>query len=98
MLAQRLWRKIAHQAQELDTSILGIILSDRIWEKELSKLNVLNPLRRNRIFLPGMSLKKSTKDTSRSFWRSILKRSTMAERFSIGRELEISLTIKPISF
>jgi hypothetical protein len=31
------------------------------------------------------------------FWRSILKGSLMAERFSIGRVLEISFTFKPIS-
>jgi hypothetical protein len=64
---------------------------------ELSRLNVFNPLRTNQIFSPRMLLKKSTKDTSKSFWRSISKWSLMAERFSIGRVLEISFTFKPIS-
>jgi hypothetical protein len=62
---------------------------------ELSRLNLINPLRTNKIFSPRMLLKKSTKDTSKSFWRSILKESLMAERYSIGRVLEISVTFKP---
>jgi hypothetical protein len=64
---------------------------------ELSKLNLLSSLRTNQIFSPRTLLKKSTKDTSKSFWESILKGSLMAERFSIGRVFEISFTFKPIS-
>jgi hypothetical protein len=64
---------------------------------ELSRLNLLSPLRDNQMFSPRTLLKKSTKDTSKSFWRSISKGSLMAERFSIGRVLEISFTFKPIS-
>jgi hypothetical protein len=64
---------------------------------ELYRLNLLSPLRANQIFSPKTLLKKSTKDTSKSFWRSISKGSLMAERYSIGRVLEISFTFKPIS-
>jgi hypothetical protein len=63
---------------------------------ELSRLNLLSPLRTNQIFSPRTSLKKSTKDTSKSFWRSKLKGSVMAERFIIGRVLEIFFSFKPI--
>jgi hypothetical protein len=64
---------------------------------ELSKLNLSNPLRTNQTFSPRILPKKFTKDTSKSFWRSILKGSLMAERYSIGRVLEISFTFKPSS-
>jgi hypothetical protein len=64
---------------------------------ELSKLDLLSPLRTNQIYSLRTSPKKSTKDTLKSFWRSISKGSLMAERYSIGRILEISFTFKPIS-
>jgi hypothetical protein len=64
---------------------------------ESSKLNLLSPLRTNQIFSPRTSPKKSTKDTTKRFWRSISKGSLMAERYSIGRVMEISFTFKPIS-
>jgi hypothetical protein len=63
---------------------------------ESSKLNLLNLLRTNEVFSPKTSPKKSTKGMSKSFWRSILKGSLMAERYSIGSVLEISFTFKPI--
>jgi hypothetical protein len=64
---------------------------------ESSELNLLSPLRTNEMFSPRMSPKKSTKDTSKRFWRSVSKGSLMAERYSIGRVLKISFTVKPIS-
>jgi hypothetical protein len=54
-------------------------------------------LRTNQIFSLRTSPKKSKKDTSKFFWRSILKGSLMAERYSKGRVLEISFTFKTIS-
>jgi hypothetical protein len=64
---------------------------------ELSRLNLLNPLRTNQTFSPRTLLMKSTKDMSKRFWRSISKGSIMAERLSIGRVLEISFMFKQIS-
>jgi hypothetical protein len=55
---------------------------------ELSRLNLLSPLRINQIFPP--------KDASKIFLRSISKGSLMAERFSIGRVSEIFLMFKQI--
>jgi hypothetical protein len=49
---------------------------------ELSRLNLFSPLRTNKIFSARMSLKKSTKDTLKRFWRSISKVSLMAKHFS----------------
>jgi hypothetical protein len=43
------------------------------------------------------NLKISTKDTLKGFWRRTLKGRLLAKRFSIRRELKISITINPMN-